>query len=758
MLMLYSQPKPEVGLDLEIQVENALKAPGMAQLRGMLSLSLFLPFPSRVNRIKQRGQLANNHPITDLLSSLTSSIPGATLASGSALALLATLYLARRSNTSSTALAALTAEYEAYCRVQGKKYAALLSENTALKQSHAAYRRESFAMKTRVVQFVSEEHLRTEEGLRARIHGVLMPRIEVLEKEKRDDRKVLGRVIEGYAKEMWALKRENKKLKAQARELEADKRGLETENRDFLERIVELEESGNGGDEGVVAENAKLKTQNTQLKTQTTRLEAQNTHLKRKNTELETQSSATESENATLKRKHTELEHQNTGLVSKTSQLQTSLSTITSARNAASSENQALHSALRESHDAVQRADKNYTSGLQTLKKLLAHAKEEHHTELRAKDNEITTLRANLTLKVANEAILQNKLQQTESELDSKAEENAKLQAERDAMAEKAIDRQHKLLKIKSNVEKEIATRTDGIRAELDTANASLKTSTAAKVMLEKQITEARETRSKLEGEVALSKSLQSTTATKLAVFRDSWAQSKDDAVKRQKEGDDAQLAKLGSRIVDLEAKLDSAVISCDAFKISEKDFEKRLQNANDEIEKMRTDHEAAVLEYELKLGTLGAMIAAQDGLDEVSNADDDGFTTPQEGFSVSEADALAPSKPSSFGITAGAFSPEDVNEAESTQKLEEPKVEEAPASQSSISHTSQKKRRVRHPKITAYKLVLTCKERTTRFEHLIEKASNEDGITFDGIDCQDLARETRGWVRRDIDRAVDIA
>ncbi|KAG7007295.1 hypothetical protein G7Y79_00010g027960 [Physcia stellaris] len=590
-------PKPDVGLDLEIQVENALKGPGMVGVR-------------------------------DLLSSLSSSIPGATLASGSALALLASLYFSHRSTTtsttstttttsSSTALAALTAEYEAYRRVQGKKYAALQSENTALQESHAAYRRESLAMKTRVVQLVSEAHLRTEDGLKTQI--------QALEEEK----KVLGRAVQGYAKQMWDLKSENRSLRNS--------------------RIVELEESGHGGDEGVGAENARLKAENTELQTQTTRLEAQNTSLERKNTVLETELSATESENAILKRKHTELTTQNTELVSKTSQLQNSLSKITDAHDAALSENQGLRSALQESHDAVKRADEKYTSGVQSVKKLFAHAKEEQRTELAAKTNEITTLRANLTLKSTKEAILQEKLEQAESELNSKAEETAKLEAERDAIAEKAIDRQHQLLVTKTNLEKEIATRTEGLRAELNTANANLQTSTAAKLTLENQITEATETRSKLEAELAQSKSLQSTTATKLAVFRDSWAVSKNAAIKKQKEGDEAKLAELGSRIVDLETRLDSAIASRDASKISEKDFERRLRSANDEIETMKIDHEDAVVEYELKLETLGAMIAARDDLNEVSNVDDAGSTTPQEEFSGSEADAVEnpiPSKP----------------------------------------------------------------------------------------------------------------
>ena len=35
MLALYNQTAPEMGLDLELQVENVLKAPGMAQVCGM---------------------------------------------------------------------------------------------------------------------------------------------------------------------------------------------------------------------------------------------------------------------------------------------------------------------------------------------------------------------------------------------------------------------------------------------------------------------------------------------------------------------------------------------------------------------------------------------------------------------------------------------------------------------------------------------------------------------------------------------------
>ena len=45
-------PKPDVGPDLEIQVENALKGPGVVGLRGMLFPSHPLPFPFKYDKAK----------------------------------------------------------------------------------------------------------------------------------------------------------------------------------------------------------------------------------------------------------------------------------------------------------------------------------------------------------------------------------------------------------------------------------------------------------------------------------------------------------------------------------------------------------------------------------------------------------------------------------------------------------------------------------------------------------------------------------
>ena len=400
----------------------------------------------------------------------------------------------------------MTAEYESRLRVQAKKSTALQAENAALKETHAAYRKESFARSTRVVQLVSEAHLRTEEGLRARICGLEM------EMEKRGMEEMMGSVIEMYAKEAWALKRENKDLVSKNAE-------LETENRDTLAMLFDGNEDG--ANQGVVAENAKLKAENTQLKIANTDLEARNAHLKERNTELLTHDAETEAENIELKNRNTTLRSLNTELVSQTSELENELSTP--HNNAALSENKGLQASLREAHKVIQRAEKRYIAGVQQIREAVARANEEHRTELDKKDKEITALHANLTLKAANEAILQKKLKQIAAELASKADENVKM----DAMASKALDGNYEQEQLKSE--------------EFDT-------------------------------------------------------------------------------------------------------------------------------------------------------------------------------------------------------------------------HTSHQKRRVHHPQLIAHRVVLTHKERTTRFEHQIQKASIEDGVVFDGIDCQDLARETRGWVRRDIDRAVDVA
>ena len=331
---------------------------------------------------------------------LLPSIPSAMLASGSALALLATVYLCHRSrqhsasspSTSITDLAELRAEHESQLRVQAKKYAALASENAELKESQAAYRKENFAKRTKGVQLVSEAHSRTEERLRGQTRDL------------EEGSQVLETVVEGYAADVWALKRENRELVAKNAE-------LETGNRDLLAMMFDGSEDG--ADEGVVAENAKLKAQNTRLEAQNTDLEAQNTHLRGRNTELLTHDAETEAENIELQNRNTALRSLNTELVSKTDELENELAT---PHNAALSENKALHASLREVHKAVQRADKRYISGVAALKDLIRNINEERRTELDKKDKEITTLHTNLTLKAANEAMLQKQLRKITAE------------------------------------------------------------------------------------------------------------------------------------------------------------------------------------------------------------------------------------------------------------------------------------------------------------------------------------------------------
>lgn len=599
--------------------------------------------------------------------------------------------------------------------------------------------------------------MRTESALKARIYTVLVPRIGFLEERVgalKQGNALLGTVVEAYAADAWAQKSENGGLAARVWELEAlnaelkaDNAGLVTENYDFMSRIIELE--------GVVEDQkSRLPTEDTETKADHSDLKSQNTDLRRKNTELETQASTVESENTKLKYERIELIDQNTELATNNTILESELSTRTFDLDAAKSEIKKLYSAMGELQNAALQAGKRANEEVERLKDFFIRVNEARKAEFDEKDRKIAALRARPSSKSPNEASLQDKLERTESKVDNLAEKNAKLEAELATASERDRGSKHKYLVTKSNVEKEVATRTEELRTQLRTANANLKSTTAANAALEKQITKATEEHSNLQGALAFSRSLQSSSATAVRELKDS-AKTKNDAMAKQKKQGDAKVAKLESQIIDLETKLNSVIASRDALNNSKKDVEKKLQNANDEIKKMVTDHSTAVVEYEEKLETLGAMIADQDGSYEVSNVEDAGFAAPQERVGVSENHAVevaTPFEPSSFDTTADAFSPKDDNEAE------EQEVEEAQASQPSDSHTPQKKRRLRHPKKIAYRIILSCKERMYRFKTRIKKASDEDGIIFDGIDCLDLAKETEGWAGRDIDRLFDIA